>query len=158
MAYVSHSPGDLSGHPDAPEMRERYARMTNSRSGSLAGGPVLLAGLWTAISPWVVHFAGHNPNLRVNNLIVGIAIACIGLIIAQSSKAMHGLTSALVLLGAWLIVSPWLATRFPDRGMMWNNIITGAVVCLLGLVATGAMMRSGRKATRSTTTHTTTIR
>ncbi|CAM5368487.1 hypothetical protein SANTM175S_00397 [Streptomyces antimycoticus] len=57
MADVSRAKGDLRGHPDVSEMRERYARMMDARDVVFLDGPVLLAGLYFAISPWVVHFA-----------------------------------------------------------------------------------------------------
>jgi hypothetical protein len=43
------------------------------------------------------------------------------------------------LLGVWLIVSPWVVAGVTtSAGMIWSNVVVGAVVCVLGL-ATAAM-------------------
>ncbi|MFC0597217.1 SPW repeat protein [Streptomyces palmae] len=143
MAHVSHHRGDLADHPDAAEMRDRYERVLGGRDVVLLDGPVLLAGLYLAVSPWVVHFSG-NADLRTNNLIIGIAVALLGLGLTMVPRRMYGLCWAMVVIGAWMIVSPWVVTRFPSTGMIWNNVVVGAVTCLLGLAAAGLLMRTNR--------------
>ncbi|MFH8367383.1 SPW repeat protein [Streptomyces sp. NPDC018031] len=143
MADLSRHTSDLRGHPDASEMQERYARVLGERDVVLVDGPVLLAGLYLAVSPWVVHFSG-NVDLTTHNLIVGVCIALLGLGLTLAPERMYGLSWAMCAVGAWLIVSPWVVTRFPDAGMIWNNVIVGAVTCLLGLAAAGVVMRNSR--------------
>src|ERR1700752_149556 len=79
MADVSRHAGDLSQHPDVHEMRERYARVVAGRKEVAVAGLVLLAGLWCATSAWTVHFDTTRPDLMINNLIIGLAVAAIGL-------------------------------------------------------------------------------
>lgn len=143
MADVSRHTSDLTGHPDASEMRERYARVLGGRDVVLLDGPVLLAGLYFAVSPWVVHFSG-NTDLATHNLIVGISIALLGLGLTLAPTRMYGLSWAMCAIGIWMIVSPWVVTRFPDAGMIWNNVVVGAITCLLGLAAAGVVMRNNR--------------
>ncbi len=138
---VSHHASDLSGHPDAAEMRARYARVEAGRGEVTVDGLVILAGLYCAISPWVVHFSGARPDLLVNNLIMGLAVAVIGLGMSSMPQRMRGLSLAAAGVGVWMIVSPWVVTRFPDHGMIWNNVVIGAVICLLGLGAALAARR-----------------
>jgi hypothetical protein len=151
MADVSHRPGDLRGHPDVVEMRARYEQMLKGRDVVLVDGPVILAGVYTAISPWVVHFSAQDPNLTTNNLVLGIAIAVLGFGLTQTPSRMYGLSHAIALMGAWLILSPWVVTRFPDSGMIWNNVVIGAVTFLLGCAAAVTLMRISRQARASTT-------
>ncbi|MET8681634.1 SPW repeat protein [Streptomyces sp. NPDC004647] len=139
MADLSHRPGDLSSHPDVHEMRERYAEMLHGRGASAVEGLAFLAGVYCAISPWTVHFSGAQPELTLNNLVLGIAIALMGIGLAAAPERLGGLSWTMALMGVWLIISPWVVTRFPDSGMIWNNVVIGAVVCLLGLVAAGTM-------------------
>jgi hypothetical protein len=150
MADVSGRSGDLAGHPDVTEMRDRYERVLHGRDVVLVDGPVILAGLYCAISPWVVHFAGANTDLTVNNLIVGIAVAVLGFGLAQTPSRMYGLSHALAIAGIWLIISPWVVTRFPDTGMIWNNVVIGAVAFLLGLGAAATLMRANRQTAKMT--------
>jgi hypothetical protein len=55
----------------------------------------------------------------------------------------------LPVLGVWLIVSPWIVEGSrPDAGMIWSNVVAGALLTFLGLNATYFGMR-----TRETATH-----
>lgn len=137
MSYQPHSPG-MTAHPDVAEMRERFERTATSGRAVAVEGLVLLTGLYAAISPWVVHFALAS-NIAANNLIVGITVGLIGLCMALVPERMFRLAWALVPLGIWLIVSPWVVTvtHGARAGIIWNNVCTGAVTALLGLVAMG---------------------
>jgi hypothetical protein len=130
---VSHHAGDISSHPDVHEMRERYARVEAGRGELAVDGLMVLAGLYCAISPWVVHFSGARPDLMVNNLILGLAVALIGLGMSRAPGRMRGMSLAAAGIGVWLIISPWVVTRFPDAGMIWSNVVIGAVICLSAL-------------------------
>ncbi|MDT3396536.1 SPW repeat protein [Streptomyces sp. B1866] len=145
MSDVSHRRSDLTTHPDAAELRQRYDRVLGQRDVMLLDGPVLLTGLYLAISPWVVHFSGARFDLTLNNLVLGLAIAALGIGLTIAPSRMYGLSGAMAAIGVWLIISPWVVTRHPDNGMIWNNVITGAVTCLLGLIALGVVMRMNRK-------------
>ncbi|MER8160156.1 SPW repeat protein [Streptomyces sp. NPDC094472] len=145
MADVSRAKGDLTGHPDVSEMRERYARMMDARDVVFLDGPVLLAGLYFAISPWVVHFSGTNPNLMVNNLVLGITIALLGIGLTTAPRRMYSLCWAMSAIGVWMIISPWVVARGPDAGVIANNVVVGAITCLFGLIAAGMVMRKGRE-------------
>ncbi|GHJ28929.1 MULTISPECIES: SPW repeat protein [Streptomyces] len=145
MADVSRTRGDLRGHPDVSEMRERYARMMDARDVVFLDGPVLLAGLYFAISPWVVHFSGTSPNLMVNNLVLGITVALLGLGLTTAPRRMYSLCWAMSAIGVWMIISPWVVARGPDLGMIVNNVVVGAVTCLFGLIAAGMVLRRGRE-------------
>ncbi|MFI8992814.1 SPW repeat protein [Streptomyces sp. NPDC053542] len=145
MADVSHSRGDIASHPDVPEMRDRYARMLGGRDVALVDGPVFLVGLYCAISPWTVHFTASQPALVTHNLILGIAIGLLALGFTNTPARMYGMSWAISAIGVWLIVSPWIVGDSPDAGVIWNNIIVGALATLLGLVCVGAAARSGKR-------------
>ncbi|MFI9271641.1 SPW repeat protein [Kitasatospora sp. NPDC052896] len=147
MADVSHQASDLSTHPDISEMRARYARMMDGPQGVAVDGLVFLAGLYLAISPYVVHFSAQSHELALCNLIVGIAIAVLGLGLTLAPAQMFGLTWALTALGVWLIISPWVATvgHSASRGMIWNNVIVGGLVCLLGFTAASMVLNRQRE-------------
>ncbi|MZD08226.1 hypothetical protein GTW43_24535 [Streptomyces sp. SID5785] len=145
MADVSHHRGDLAGHPDVSEMRDRYARVLGGRRGALVDGPVFLLGLYCAISPWVVHFTGNQPTLASHNLVMGIAIALLGIGFTVAPARMSGLSGAICAMGVWMIISPWVVGSSPDRGVILNNVIIGGLTVLLGLLCTATALRSGRE-------------
>ncbi|MFF8955524.1 SPW repeat protein [Streptomyces sp. NPDC014894] len=145
MADVSHR-GDLAGHPDISEMRERYDRVLGGRDVALVDGPVFLVGLACAISPWIVHFSGSQPALATHNLIMGVAIVVLALGFTVTPARMYGLSWAMCVMGAWLVVAPWIVGSGPDMGVIWTNAVLGGLTFLLGLVCTAAAMKSGRGA------------
>ncbi|MER6671901.1 SPW repeat protein [Streptomyces sp. NPDC000983] len=145
MANVSPTRGDITSHPDALEMRERYARMLGGRDVALVDGPVFLLGLYCAVSPWIVHYTTSQPDLVPHNLVIGIAIALLALGFTRAPERMYGLSWAMCALGAWMIVSPWIVGDSPDAGVVWNNIIIGTLAVILGLVCAMTAARSTRK-------------
>lgn len=144
MANVSPTRGDITSHPDASEMRARYARMLGGRDVALVDGPVFLLGLYCAASPWIVHYTTSQPSLVTHNLIMGIAIGMLALGFTRAPERMYGLSWAMCALGLWLIVSPWIVGDSPDAGVVWNNIIIGALAVILGLVCAGTAAKASR--------------
>ncbi|WP_217169324.1 SPW repeat protein [Streptomyces sp. AC512_CC834] len=142
MANVSHPRGDITSHPDAPEMQARYARMLGGRDVALVDGPVFLLGLYCAVSPWILHFTTSQPSLVAHNLIVGIAIGLLALGFTRAPERMYGLSWAMCAIGVWMIISPWIVGSSPDAGVIWNNIIIGALALVLGMVCAGTAARS----------------
>ncbi|MEU5634842.1 SPW repeat protein [Streptomyces rishiriensis] len=147
MANVSPTRGDMSTHPDVHEMRARYARMLGGRDVALVDGPVFLLGLYCAVSPWVLHYTTGQPALVTHNLIVGIAIALLGLGFTAAPARMYGLSWAMCAAGIWMIVAPWIVGDHPDAGVAVNNIVIGALALLLGLMCIATAARSTRTPT-----------
>ncbi|MFF8965408.1 SPW repeat protein [Streptomyces globisporus] len=141
MSNVSHARSDLSGHPDASEMRARYDRVMGGRDVALVDAPVFLVGLYCAVSPWVLHFTASQPALVTHNLVMGIAIAVLALGFTVMPERMYGLSWAICAIGAWIIVSTWVVGSSPDAGVVINNIIVGGLTVLLGMVCAGATTR-----------------
>lgn len=142
MANVSPTRGDMTTHPDASEMRDRYARVLGGRDVALVDGPVFLLGLYCAASPWIVHYTTSQPALVTHNLIMGIAIGLLALGFTRAPERMYGLSWAMCALGVWLIISPWVVGESPDAGVVWNNIIIGALAVILGLVCAGTAAKA----------------
>jgi hypothetical protein len=143
MADLSHRPGDISTHPDVHEMRERYARMLGGRAVAV-DGLLLLAGLYAAVSPWTVHFFTSQPGLSINNLVMGLVVAALGIGLTVAADKLFGLSWAMSAIGVWLIISPWVVARHPGAGVVWSQVVVGACICLLGLAAGGMAARSAR--------------
>ncbi|MBC7271366.1 MAG: SPW repeat protein [Streptomyces sp.] len=142
MANVSPTRGDLSTHPDASEMRARYARVLGGRDVALVDGPVFLLGLYCAVSPWILHYTTSQPALVPHNLIVGIAIGLLALGFTNTPERMYGLSWATCAIGVWMIISPWIVGESPDAGVVWNNVIIGVLAVVLGLVCAGTAAKS----------------
>ncbi|MCW2598919.1 MAG: repeat protein [Frankiales bacterium] len=124
----------MGTHPDIVTLHARYETASETAAGQLVGGTTFLAGLYLAISPWVVGFDGQQPVL-FNNLIIGSAAALLGLGLTAAFDRLHRLAWTVPVLGVWTIVSPWVIQtgdlRTTDNE--WNNVVTGAVLLLVGI-------------------------
>ncbi|GGZ46110.1 SPW repeat protein [Streptomyces bluensis] len=148
MSYQRNS-SEMGTHPELVEMRERLERTASSGPAIAVEGLILLAGVYAAISPWVVHFAGQA-NITVNNLIVGITVGLIGLGLALAPERMLRVAWVIAPLGIWLLIAPWVVTvaHSARAGIIWNNVWLGAVTAVLGLAAVGLTVGVNRRARR----------
>ena len=132
----------IDHHPDLLALRARYERVAESMSAHFTFGLTLLTGLYVAVSPWIVGFSGTR-SLGTSDLIVGIAVAFLAYGFATALDRAHGMTWTLPVLGVWVIVSPWILQGFtPSAGMIWSNVVAGALLTFLGLNATYFGMRT----------------
>lgn len=126
---------DLEGHPDIVELRARYDMASETPTARITDGVLVLAGLYLALSPWVVGFSPAERDLAVNNLICGIAVAVLAAGFASAYGRTHGLAWLPVALGAWTVVAPWIIQgSYASGGAIANNIVTGVITIALGLV------------------------
>jgi len=144
MSNLSHAGREMAGHPDASEMRDRYARVLGGRDVPLMDAPLFLVGVYCAISPWVIRFTASQPQLAIQTLIMGIAIAVLGLGFTAMPERMYGLSWAICAMGVWMIISPWVVGRGTSLGAIISNVVIGGLTLLLGLACAGAAMKVGR--------------
>ena len=137
----------IDHHPDLLALRASYERAAESVSAHVAFGLTLLTGLYVAASPWIVGFSATRQLARCD-LIAGIAVAILAYGFATALDRTHGMTWTVPVLGVWLIVSPWIMQGLTlTAGMVWSNVIAGAVLTCLGLTATYFGMRTRAAAT-----------
>jgi len=136
----------MADHPDLVEMRERYERASASGPAVITDGLVLLAGLWLAISPWVIHFNVTAPDVMLNDLILGIAVAVVALGLTLMPARMVRLSWATAAIGAWVVISQWVIQQSGTGLGVWlSNVITGGVIALLGIAA-AVILTAGSRA------------
>lgn len=148
---MADTPRHLAGmhdHPDVWEMGDRYTRILAGGRAAVVDGLVLLAGLYLAISPWVVDVTAAR-DLTVNNLVLGIAVAVMGLGLASVPYRVYGMSWAVAAIGIWEIVTPWVVGP-SSTPVLWNNLWVGGVIAALGLVGAGMRMAGTRTTRRET--------
>ncbi|HEY1346103.1 MAG TPA: ROK family protein [Streptosporangiaceae bacterium] len=109
----------------------------------------VVAGLWVAISPWFLALqAPVARNSTANDLIIGLAVAAVGLFAIAGARGFMGLEMGSLLLGIWLITSPFiLATKFTiDTPMYWSNIWSGGLIAVLALASLAGLRRARERA------------
>ena len=121
----------------------------DSRSGAqTASGLNVLAGIWLIISPFVLNFF-RVPAPLWNTLIAGIIVAVLGAIRCVYPNRNPGLSWLNLLLGIWLIISPFFLPYYGHAATaaVPNDVILGIITGLLAtlsLVSTPAVNRLAR--------------
>lgn len=117
-------------------MQDRNIMMT-------ADGLNIIAGLWLIAAPYLLGFSGTT--LSANSIVIGIAVAAIALIRVVYPMTTSGLDWLNVVLGAWLLFSPFFMGA-ASAGAQWNSIIIGIIVGGLALwsAITPTMRHGGR--------------
>ncbi len=157
MSHMSHST-DIGQHPDIMQMRARYEEAAANPTAQLTDGLTLLAGIYLAVSPWIVGFRTH-PNITVNNLITGILVALLALGYSSAYGRTYGLAWVAPVIGVWTIIAPWVISG-PNNtlGIIISNVVVGAIILLLGLANMSTGMTAAKRRTPprfgSETTHT----
>jgi hypothetical protein len=114
------------------EVSSRYPKYTRQQADTGVSVINVLIGIWLIISPFVVMAFSQFGNMRTNNVIVGILVGLVALFRASGS-AKADWSWANVILGLWLIISPFALGASSSATVVWHNVIAGIVVALLAL-------------------------
>lgn len=106
----------------------------------------LVLGVWIVVSPWALGFAAQQTAAR-NAYFVGVIVAVAALATLVNFHKWEEWVNAV--LGAWLIVSPWVLGVAAITALVWNQVIVGLVVA--GLAAWTAV--AGYEPARLAKTH-----
>jgi len=106
----------------------------------------MLTGLWVAISPWFIVLQHGGDNATITDVIAGLAAVAVGAAALASPRGFPGLQFGSLLLGAWLIISPFvLDEKFPiAHPMYWSNSWSGGVLMALALASLAVLPRPAR--------------
>ncbi|MHA6803525.1 SPW repeat protein [Salinifilum ghardaiensis] len=119
-------------HPDVVELQRQYGGALGSPRTVLGDGVLALAGVWAAVSPFVIGLSGV-PALATHHLVIGLVVAGIGLGVTGMAERGGGLSWVAAPLGIWLIISTWIVPAAgPTAGLVWSNVIAGAVMVIAG--------------------------
>lgn len=113
-------------------MNETSSTSSRNPLASNAGvsGINVMLGIWLMISTYAIMGFHNFPAARTNNLIVGILVATFGFI--RASDPQHPWWGWFnVVLGVWLIISPFVLGFSSDRVALCHNIIVGVMVAIL---------------------------
>jgi len=147
MTEGTHAAPKMTEHPDIVAMSARYDRMAESITAQATDALTVLAGLFVALSPWIVGFTDTSAGLARNNLVIGLAVAALGASFALAYERTHRLIWVCPLLGVWTIVAVWLVSGAETTtATVLSNVIGGAVVTALGLIAMVPMFLAQRSA------------
>jgi uncharacterized membrane protein HdeD (DUF308 family) len=101
-----------------------------------------LAGLWEVIAVFILGYTA-SPAALWNALIVGVALLVLGVWAALSNREATDKTLDWinVIIGAWLIIAPFILGYTAIAAAMWNDIIVGIVVIVFEVWAATTLGR-----------------
>ncbi|HEX6533169.1 MAG TPA: SPW repeat protein [Gemmatimonadaceae bacterium] len=102
-----------------------------------ATGLAFLAGLWLIITPWIYGVASRA-GLAWNSIIVGIIVAVLSAIRFLAPRSAVAASWIVALAGVWTIISPWIYGYASNVALLWNSVIVGIIVAILGVWSASA--------------------
>jgi len=87
-----------------------------------------LLGIWLCISPGPLQF-GNEAMTTFTAVITGVLLICIEVATVSAFRWWEEWIN--VVLGAWLIVAPWILSFYPNRTATANFVVVGALVVAL---------------------------
>lgn len=127
---MAASTTSIDRHPDIVAMRMKYEQASETSAAHIVNGLALLAGLFLAISPWVVGFQALAP-LAVTNLLTGLVLVAIAFGLATAFGRLHGLAWVVPVVGAWTAITPWVVRGGVDTDPAIVTNVTVGVICFL---------------------------
>lgn len=136
----------IEQHPDLVALRAASEDATTRPAGQAVETMSLLAGLYLAVSPWIVGFHATSPGLTVNNLVTGLVLVALALGVVPAYERTHSLGMAAAVIGLWTIIAQWvIQSTSTDAGVVASNIVIGVVVFLCAMATLGQGMRRERR-------------
>ncbi|GAB7036617.1 MULTISPECIES: SPW repeat protein [Catenuloplanes] len=129
-------PGHELAHETAPPT---YPGPAGGRLSLITDVGVLVAGVWLVVAPFVL---GHDGAAFWNTLISGAVIAILAVARLGSPPRTSRLGLVHLVLGIWLIASPFLLGYGTDLVAARTSYATGAVVAVLALASAASGGRS----------------
>ena len=123
----------IEQHPDILALRMKYEQAGETNMAHIMTGLGLMAGLYLAISAWVVGFQTLTP-LVITNVLTGVVLVALMFGMGTAYGRLHALAWVVPFLGAWAIVAPWVIRGGVDTTpAVASNVAVGAVCVLAGL-------------------------
>lgn len=134
-------PTGMEHHPDIIEMRNRSELAASAPRAQMVEALAVGAGLFLAISPWVVGFNASFSRLAVCNLVLGLAYTLLMAGFGSAYERTHARAWAGTLIGLFTIIAPWVLNGGAHvRATILTNVITGGVMTCLALAAVAATL------------------
>jgi hypothetical protein len=109
--------------------------MSSDRASAYGpSGIIVLVGLWLIVSPWVL---GVEPTFQrdvVSVIIAGMFVALLAAGNVWGAARSPVLSWIIAALGAWVAAVPFLFDYASDTRWTWSSVISGVIVCALGIV------------------------
>ena len=106
--------------------------MANGSSARAMSGINMAIGVWLILAPFILSYASGLAAIR-NDIVVG-AVVLVFSLIGLGATRNAGLRWVNILLGIWLLFSPFMFGYAAYAAPFWNDIIFGALVIIFAAI------------------------
>lgn len=96
---------------------------------------MLVFGIWLFFSPFILQYSSYTGIAAWNAYVLGIAVTAFAIAALAVPRAWEEWVN--LVLGIWMILSPFALGFYSESAAMWNNVLIGL---LIGCDAVWAMM------------------
>lgn len=95
----------------------------------------LVLGIWLFFSPWIFleNLNVVAMSVNINFWLAGILIAISAGVALQQLKPWEEWVN--LILGVWVILSPWIMGFAAQKYLVWNSIVVGLAIAVLSGIA-----------------------
>ena len=97
---------------------------------------MLVLGVWLFFSPFILQFTSYTAMAAWNSYILGVAVTAFAVIALAVPRMWEEWTN--LVLGAWLIIAPFLLGYSSQSGAAWDHVILGVVIAAEAVWAMGS--------------------
>ena len=105
----------------------------------------LVLGIWLIVSAWVIGRGAGNALIS-NAYIMGLALAAFAIMALVAFQLWEEWVT--LVLGAWLLVSPWFLGFNAGSVLTWNTVLIGIVVTVCAAWAITEVEDRGKPITK----------
>jgi hypothetical protein len=100
-----------------------------------ADGLIVLVAILLYASPWLLNYggdAGWNATISAGAIAVLAAVHAFDTFRPLGTTLLRALDWLTALIGAWLVIAPWIIGGFEDAAK-WTSVVAGAAIVVLAL-------------------------
>ncbi len=96
----------------------------------------LVLGAWFFVTPWFIlsKLTEHKEAIAsANAWVVGAFVAISAGLAIQELRPWEEWVN--LVLGVWIVLSPWIFGYATETGLLWNSIVVGAIIAVFSALA-----------------------
>ncbi len=97
---------------------------------------IAIGGVWEILAPFILSYSAAKTPMW-DAIIIGVVLVILGAWagLANASGTVKALSWVNAVLGLWLIIAPFILAYSSVKAAMWNDIIVGIIIVVLGVWA-----------------------
>ena len=117
-----------------------FKRRCVMKTAKLLNWIIAIGGVWEVLAPFILSYSATKSAMW-DAIIIGVVLVILGAWagLASASSTVKALSWVNAVLGLWLIIAPFILAYSGVTAAMWNDIIVGIIIVVLGVWAAQAV-------------------